>query len=429
MPPPWRWAVFVTKLATCARRAHFRFNAIAYMLSLAIGLEENSDMPLNRRTMLIAGTGALLTLSHGRAHGQKAQGQPLMGDPVLPLPAGERMRWAVVGLGTFAVGQILPAFGEAGQSRLTAFVSGTPDKARQLGAAYGVDRFYSYETYDQIADDPEIDCVYIALPVGLHADYTIRALNAGKHVLCEKPMASTSAECAAMIAAAKKAGKTLGVAYRVHFEPTNLIAREIIANDGIGAMRHIRCEHGFDAQPQWPPHKWRLEKVLAGGGSMFDIGIYGLNTALMMLGDDRPVSISAVYVYPRDDARFREVEGGIDWRMTMASGAVVSGSSSYCFSPFRSEQSYIGSGAALWMSPATTYYENDLVRQEGGRREHLSGGSAHLQFPRQLDGFSAAAKAGTAHLTPGEMGLRDIRLIEAAYRSADQGGTPVALTG
>ena len=160
---------------------------------------------------------------------------------------------------------------------------------------------------------------------------------------------------------------------------------------------------------------------------MFDIGIYGINTSLMMMADDVPVNMSAVYAYPRDDARFAEVEGGVEWRMEMRSGTVVSGSSSYCIGQFKTEQNYLGSKSAIWMGPATTYYENHLWHEDGGRREQIPAGSPHLQFAGQIDGFSEAARRGVAHRTPGEMGLRDLRLIEAAYRSADAGGAVVAL--
>ena len=387
-------------------------------------MSDNEQTGLSRRAILAGGTAGVLGLSAIRAGAQEAEGQPLLGNPQLPEPEGQRMRWAIVGLGTYAVGQIMPAFGSSRLSRMTAFVSGNPDKARTLGERYGVSRFYSYDNYDDIARDDEIDCVFIALPVGLHAEYTIRALEAGKHVLCEKPMASTSAECEAMVEAAKKADRRLGVGYRVHFEPTNREAQRRIAAGDLGALRHIRAEHGFDANPEWPPHKWRLEQPLAGGGSMYDIGIYGLNTSLMMLDGDNPVSVSALYAYPREDERFSEVEGGLDWRMTMASGLIVSGSSSYCYRPFASRQAYLGSQASITMPLATTYYDNRLVLEDGGRRE-IGAGSPASQFAGQLDGFGEAVRAGRPHRTPGEMGLRDLRLIEAMYRSANEDGLEI----
>ncbi|WP_338243528.1 Gfo/Idh/MocA family protein [Aurantiacibacter hainanensis] len=387
---------------------------------------EGSDY--SRRQILAGAAGATLTLPGASALAQEAVGQPLLGDPTLPEVPGERMRWAIVGLGTFAVGQVIPGFADARQSRMTAFVSGNPEKAQNLGARYGVSQFYDYDTYDRIADDPEIDCVYIVLPVGLHAEYTIRALEAGKHVLCEKPMASTSAECEAMIAAANANGRTLGVAYRVHFEPNNIHALQRIRNDDLGTMRFVSADHGFNANPDWPPHKWRLEKELAGGGSMYDIGVYGLNTSLMMVPDDLPVEVSARYSTPAGDPRFTEVEGGLDWRVHMASGITIQGSSSYCWSPYVSRQRYFGSTASIEMNPATTYYDNRIRFEPGGDapREY-SAGNAITQFAGQLDGFSAAARAGQPHRTPGEMGLRDIRLIEAMYRSADAGGAVVPL--
>ena len=386
-----------------------------------------ADTDLTRRRLLAAAGAMPLAFAASRAFAQTAAGQPMPGGAATPEPTGERMRWAIVGLGSFAIGQVIPGFGDARQSRITAFVSGDAAKARDLGARHGVSRFYDYGNYDSIAGDPEIDCVYIVLPVGLHAEYTIRALEAGKHVLCEKPMASTSAECEAMIAAARANDRQLGVAYRVHFEPTNREALRRIQAGELGAMRHVQCDHGFNANPEYPPHKWRLEKALAGGGSMYDIGIYGLNTSLMMLASDRPVSVSAAYAYPRGDPRFAEVEGGIDWRLTMASGVNVQGSSSYCYSPYASRQRYFGSDASIVMDPATTYYANSLVIEGNGPRREIDAGDPGSQFAAQIDGFSQAARENRPHRTPGEMGLRDIRLIEAMYRSADAGGTPVAV--
>ena len=388
----------------------------------------SEPVQFNRRHLIAAAGLAPLALGAGtRALAQSAQGQPLIGNPALPEVPGKKLRWAVVGLGSFGVGQVIPGLLAARQSRITAFVSGNPAKMKDLGARYGVNRFYSYEDFDRIAQDKEIDCVYIVLPVGLHAEYTIRALKAGKHVLCEKPMASTSAECEAMIAAAKAANRQLGVAYRVHFEPTNMAAQRMIQNGEIGTLRTVGCDHGFNADPNsWAPHKWRLQKALAGGGSMFDIGVYGVNTSLMMTGD-AVTEVAAVYSYPRDDARFREVEGGVDYRMTLANGVTIQGSSSYCFSPYASRQRYFGSKGALTMDPATTYYDNHGYLEGNGPRREFSGGAAFQQFAAQVDAFSEAARTNTPHRTPGEMGLRDIRLIEAIYKSADNGGAVVKM--
>ena len=384
---------------------------------------------LTRRHVLAAAGAAPLVFAAGSALAQTAEGQPMpAGAAPQPAPPGERMGWAIVGLGSYGINQVIPGFADARQSKMTAFVSGNPAKARDLGARHGVSRFYDYANYDTMKDNEAIDCVYIVLPVGLHAEYTIRALEAGKHVMCEKPMASTSAECEAMVAAARANGRQLGIGYRVHFEPHNREALRRIKAGEIGAMRHIQCDHGFNASLDYPPHKWRLDKVLGGGGSMYDVGIYGINTSLMMLEGDRPKAVSAIYAYPRDDPRFAEVEGGIDWRMTMASGINVLGSSSYCYSPYAARQRYFGADASIIMDPATTYYDNALAIEGGGQpRREIGAGNSREQFAAQLDGFSEAARANRPHLTPGEMGLRDLRLMEAMYRSADAGGAVIEL--
>ena len=380
-----------------------------------------------RRETLIGAAGAAALTTSGRLVAQSAQGQPLIGDPALPDDPAKRLGWAIVGLGTFAIGQVIPGFSGARHSRISAFVSGNPDKARMLAARYGAGQIYSYDNFDAIAQDPSIDCVYIVLPVGLHAEYTVRALQAGKHVLCEKPMASTSAEAEAMIAAAEAAGRKLGVAYRVHFEPNNVHVLDRVNSGALGEMRYISADHGFSANPDYPPHKWRLEKELGGGGSMWDIGIYGINTSLMMLPGDRVTSVSAAYATPEGDPRFTQVEGAIDYRLRMASGINVQGSSSYCYSPYVSRQRYFGSDASIEMQPATTYYDNEIRFEGAGEAPRIyRSGNAEDQFAAQVDGFSRAVRGDAPVRTPGEMGLRDLRIMEACYASADRGGIVVA---
>ncbi|MXP48231.1 gfo/Idh/MocA family oxidoreductase [Altererythrobacter luteolus] len=381
-----------------------------------------------RRETLIGAAGAAALTASGKLVAQTAEGQPLIGDPVLPDVPAKRLGWAIVGLGTFAIGQVIPGFAGARHSHISAFVSGNPDKAKLLAARYGVERIYSYANFDAIAEDPSIDCVYIVLPVGLHAEYTIRALKAGKHVLCEKPMASSPAEAEAMIAAAEAADRKLGVAYRVHFEPNNVHVLGRVNSGALGEMRYISADHGFSANPDYPPHKWRLEKELGGGGSLWDIGIYGINTSLMMLPGDHVTSASAAYATPDGDPRFSQVEGAIDYRLRMASGINVQGSSSYCYSPYVSRQRYFGSDASIEMQPATTYYDNEIRFEGAGHAPRTyRAGNAESQFAAQVDGFSRAARGEDTVRTPGEMGLRDLRIMEACYASANRGGAVVEI--
>ena len=186
--------------------------------------------------------------------------------------------YAIVGIGSLAESDILPAFADARQAKVTGLVSGDADKAREVAAQYGVPEsgIYSYDTFDRIAENPDIDAVYIVLPNNLHADYTIRAHKAGKHVLVEKPMANTSAECEAMMAAAKAANRQLMVAYRLRYEPFTQEMIRLGREQDLGVVRALGCEAGFRIGN---PNQWRLSKATAGGGSMMDIGIYAVNAA------------------------------------------------------------------------------------------------------------------------------------------------------
>ena len=348
---------------------------------------------IDRRSLLAGVAGAIPLAAAGAvsaADAPKAAGQPLLGNPN-DLPEAKKVNWAVVGLGSFATGQVMPGFVMSHRSRITALVSGNPEKAKDLGARYGVSKFYDYNNFDSIAHDKDIDAVYIVLPVGLHAEYTIRALKAGKHVLCEKPMASTPEECAAMIAAAKAANRQLGVAYRVHFEPNNVDAARRATSGELGKLRYFTGDTGFNADPEhWVPHRWRLQKALAGGGSMYDIGIYAMNAAMMCMGED-PVEVSAVYSYPHDDPRFKEVEGGVNWRMKFASGLFAQGSSSYCYAGGTRQKIY-GDTGAIVMEPASDYYQQSVTLMRSGQSpETLHAGNPIVQFGAQVDAFSQAA--------------------------------------
>ena len=378
----------------------------------------------DRRSLLAGLAGAIplaAAASANAADAPRALGQPLLGNPN-DLPEVKKVNWAVVGLGSFATGQVLPGFVMSHRSRVTALVSGNADKAKDLGARYGVSKFYNYDNFDSIANDKDIDAVYIVLPVGLHAEYTIRALKAGKHVLCEKPMANTPAECEAMIAAAKAANRQLGVAYRVHFEPNNIDAARRAQSGELGPLRYFTGDAGFNADPEhWAPHRWRLQKALAGGGSMYDIGIYAMNAAMMCMGEDA-VEVSAVYSYPHDDPRFKEVEGGVNWRMKFPSGLYAQGSSSYCNAGGTRQKIY-GATGAIVMEPASDYYQQNVTLMRNGQSpQTLHAGNPIVQFGAQVDAFSQAALTNTPHRTPGEMGLRDIRTINAIYKSADNNG-------
>ncbi|MBT2557157.1 Gfo/Idh/MocA family oxidoreductase [Hymenobacter sp. ISL-91] len=243
----------------------------------------------------------------------------------------KKIGFAVVGLGKFAVDLMMPAFKETKHARIVALVSGSPDKAARLAREYGVNprSVYTYENFDTIRDNPEVDVVYVVLPPSMHAEFTVRAAQAGKHVLSEKPMAPTVAECQRMIDACQKAGKKLMVAYRAQYEPFNLDAIARIRRGELGKVMQITADHGRIVDPAGDvADTWRVVQKLAGGGSLMDIGIYSLNAARYLTGEE-PTEVTAMEMTDRSDLRFKEVEDRIHFTLRFPGGTLATCTSSY----------------------------------------------------------------------------------------------------
>ncbi|MFN3668862.1 MAG: Gfo/Idh/MocA family protein [Brevundimonas sp.] len=333
--------------------------------------------------------------------------------------SGAKLGYAIVGLGGYA-DVILPRFAECRHSRVTALVSGSPDKARRYAAQYGVPEsgLYDYDTFDAIRDNPDVDIVYVILPNGLHHAFTLRAAAAGKHVLCEKPMATTAAEAESMIAACRAADRKLMIGYRCHFEANNREAMRIARGGDLGRLGVVTAEHGFTIGD---PAQWRLNRELSGGGSLMDIGIYSLQAARYLTGEE-PVTVSAVESTDRSDVRFREVEDTINFQLTFPSGVVAN-----CVSTYGSNHNrfrVVGASGWLDAESATGYGGNRLKLHRDGRTvDHPAPEQPLNQFSAQLDHLSHCVMTGSEPIVSGEEGLRDMRIIEAIYRSAREGRT------
>lgn len=357
----------------------------------------------------------------------RVMGHPMPDGVKLPSTPGRRKRAdsvgiAIVGLGGYALNQMMPRFAETERTHIAAIVSGSPDKLQRVGDAYGIppDARYSYEAYPKIASDKRIDAVYIVLPTGLHAEWAIRAFAAGKHVLCEKPMALSSADCERMIAASRRADRKLMIAYRSHFEPYNLEAMQLMKQKAIGDIRLVRTEQSSRMGPTSPSKNWRVNRALAGGGPLEDYGIYGLQSALYLTGE-MPESISATTFRPTGDARFAAIFAHVSSQWRFPSGAVAQLVTSYDSAGVNFAE-VRGTAGALTMDPATSY-SGQKMRLEGRDARELAPGDPTVQFARQLDHFADAVRDNVVIRTPGEMGLRDLRLIEAVYASAKAGRT------
>ncbi len=385
-----------------------------------------------RRLLQLAGVTAAVPLfgcagaQTSDGSGVRAIGQPMPGNVRLPdtppeKGAADSVGIAVIGLGGFALNQMMPNFVNARRAHIAAVVSGNADKANRVGDAYGVapDARYSYDNFDEIASDDRVDAVYIVLPSGLHAEWAEKAFAAGKHVLCEKPMALNSAECERMIAAARAADRKLMIAYRCHFEPFNMRAMELMDEGAVGDIRLIRTGQHYRMGPTTPADNWRANRALAGGGPLEDYGLYGLQSALY-LSNEMPNTISARTFQPEGDPRFAEIFASVQTQMQFPSGAVAQLSTSYDASG--SNRALVrGTRGVLEMDPATSYGGLRMTLRRDRSSEELNPGDPAIQFAAQLDHFADAIRDDIEIRTPGAMGLRDIRLIEAIYKAAETG--------
>ena len=364
-----------------------------------ISYPEGNTLMITRRDFAKLGT---LSLAASLAPAFKAQ------------TPGKKTGYAVIGLGRIA-GHFLPACGMTANSQITALVSGHPDKARTIAAQYNVPStsIYNYENFDEIAHNPAVDAVYVALPNSMHAEYTIRAAKAGKHVLCEKPMATNVADCEKMIAACKAANVKLMIAYRCHYEPTNLKAIEIIRSGALGQVQAIESPFGFNISPG----EWRLSKTMAGGGPLFDVGIYSLNACRYLTGEE-PEHIAAYASTIDKDGRFKEVEENVAWTVRFPSGIVASCTTTYGANMPGYFHVY-GSKGWLRVDNAFVYEGLHLTAEYGGTKiDELNPARDPSHFVAEAGHFSHCVQNNLQPQSPGEEGLKDMGYITQIYKSA-----------
>lgn len=380
-------------------------------------MAQRDDDGVSRRGFLQTAGGALVASSAALAGAPAASAVEAAAAQVpnlkLPPVPGKKLGFALVGLGSLAVNQLMPAFAKCERAKLTAFVSGRPEKARQLAQRYGVPEkhLYTYDNFDSLANNPEIDIVYIVLPNSMHAEYTVRALKAGKHVLCEKPMANTPQECEQMIAAAKAANRKLQIGYRLRYEPYNQTLIKMARDQEFGPTRVILTDAAFNIGD---PTQWRLRKAMAGGGSLMDIGVYALNAARYLAGEE-PIEVNAMIHTTPNDPRFTEVEETVIFQLRYPSGLLANCTSSYGFGINRFR--IVGPKGAAELEPALSYTGLQMRVLRGNSVETRSL-PVRDHFASEMDALAECVMNGTEPLTPGEEGLRDLRVMMAIYESA-----------
>ncbi|QIL75470.1 Gfo/Idh/MocA family protein [Hymenobacter sp. HDW8] len=328
--------------------------------------------------------------------------------------AGKQLNVALVGLGKYSTGQLAPALQETKLCRLAGIVTGSPEKVPVWKAKYNIPdkNVYDYKSFDRIVDNPDIDIVYVVLPIAMHAEYTIRALQAGKHVICEKPMAMTPAECRQMIDAAKKANKKFSIGYRLHFEPHHQEVMRLGQKEIYGPIKRLVADNGYVFSNDTP---WRVDKELAGGGPLVDLGIYCVQGVVYTKGQI-PASVTAKFApKPANNQYFKEVEAGVNWQFQFADGSVADCRTSYAESLPNRLQAEAAKGK-FELSPAFGY---------GGIKGTTSKGPMNIQNVNQqalqMDNFADCILNNKPTRVPGEMGLRDVQLMAAIYRAAETG--------
>jgi predicted dehydrogenase len=384
-------------------------------------------MPLDRRTFLTQAVAVTALARFARADAEvklpplQAPTEKPRTPPPLPDPPGKRIGFAIVGIGHLTLEQLLPAFTRSRRTRLVALVSGDRKKAETVAARTGVDprRIYDYAGFDRIKDDPAIEAVYIVLPNHLHAEYTIRAAAAGKHVLCEKPMATSSAEAQRMVEACKKAQRKLMIAYRIQYEPHNRFVMQAIRDKRFGRIKLIE---GHNGQNLGDPNQWRLKRA-AGGGSLLDVGIYCLNTARFLLGEE-PSWVQATTYSTPGDPRFKEVDELTLFQLGFPSGTLGSFSSSFGTHRARRYRALGDRGSWIGMDPAFDYEGLRLEMSEVRGKDELRQQPEipdQQQFALELDHLASSIRDNKQPYTPGEEGVQDMQIMEAIFQSAREG--------
>lgn len=330
--------------------------------------------------------------------------------------ADRRFGICVAGLGVLSRTAIGPAFKHSRHCRLAGVVTGSAAKAEDWRRDFDVpaDGIYSFADFDRIAENPAIDAVFVVLPNAQHAEYSIRAAQAGKHVLCEKPLAMSVAECDRMIAASAEAGRKLATAYRCLCVPQHReLIRRARAGD-FGTLRLVEASFGFHTKnPDAEHSKWRRTAAAAGGGALVDVGVYAVQGACYVTGED-PVEVLASETKMLPEI-YGEVDETLCWTMKFPSGVIANCSTSYTCPINR----LFVAGDRGWgeLSPAYGYFDDITLRTHEGvvpmdQIDH---------FAAQMDHFAEACRGETELRFPGEMGRRDVRIMEAIYESAKTG--------
>lgn len=314
---------------------------------------------------------------------------------------------ALVGLGNYSNNMLGPALKETTNCYLSGVVTGTPEKAKKWAKDYNLKEknIYNYENYNDIIDNADIDIIYVVLPNSMHAEYSIRALEAGKHVICEKPMALTAQEAQEMIAAAKRMNRKLAIGYRMHYDPYFIEAKRLAQEEVFGPVNYMECSLGYSSTPQ--PSSWKLKKSM-GGGSLYNLGVYPIQSARHTKGTE-PVFVTAQANTQRKDL-FKEIDEIFTWQLEFADGAICN---SYSGPVAFIDRLFAGCrDGFIELEPATAY-----TGQAGRSTNGTMNYKQVFQQKLQIDDFAHCVLENEESIVSGVDGLRDMLIIDAIHES------------
>jgi glucose-fructose oxidoreductase len=321
-----------------------------------------------------------------------------------------RLGVALVGLGYYSTDLLAPALQLTKNCYLAGIVTGTPSKAEAWKRQFNIadKNIYNYSNFHQLSNNPDIDVVYIVLPPSMHAEYSIKAANAGKHVWCEKPMAMTVAECESMINACKKNKVNLSIGYRMHHEPNTQRIIQLRKENRYGKIIEVEARAGyFDGRTD----HWKQKKSL-GGGSMYDMGVYPLNAARYATGLE-PIAVTARKSTTRPEI-YKEVDETMTFELEFPGGVIAR-----CETSFGKGMNELNSKfqkGSYTLSPFQSYSGINGITSDGIKLNAF----IPNQQAKQMDEDALSIINGTDVLVPGEEGLKDIRVVEKIYESVSR---------
>ena len=368
-------------------------------------------MKLKRRILLKFGVACALN---------KLLKNPLYANNVKNLTKHPKVKIALLGLGDYAENWIAPAIAQSEYAVLTSVITGSPHKIPKWKKRYQIkdENIYNYENLDHIIKNDSIDCIYIVTPTGTHADFTIRSLKARKHVICEKPMASTVAECDQMIRVSKSVNKSLQIGYRLYWDPLNVFLMKAMGANKFGKLLSMQGDFSYNqgSFKNKGKNDWRMNPKLNPGGALFDIGVYVAQSAFYS-SQMHPISVTAKHSTNRSNI-FKNIPEHWEWELTWPNNM-----KSQHFASYGRKANYIRlqtEKGHIEINPAYSY--------EGLKGSTPSGPMKYknvFQQKLQIDGQCLAICNLKANITPGEMGRRDVLLLNQIIKAADT-NRPVA---